>query len=126
MNLKEIARSRGTNLKRIAEQCNIPPSTLYAISSGDTNFDNVGISIAIKVAESLGMTVEELYTGKEQPKNEPLTLSPDERKLVDLFRRMDDAQQAKYLGLAPTFVVASEKDGAGSREDAAMAGRAVK
>lgn len=48
MNLKELAKLRGTNLKRISEQTQIPASTLYAISQGETTFDNVGVSRFLK------------------------------------------------------------------------------
>ncbi len=51
-------------MKKVAEKCGLPPSTLYAISSGDTNFENVGISTFVKIADALGMTADELYMGK--------------------------------------------------------------
>ena len=61
MNLKELAKLRGTNLKRISEQTQIPASTLYAISQGETTFDNVGVSRFLKLADALGMTAEQLH-----------------------------------------------------------------
>ena len=61
MNLKELARARGTNLKKVAEQCGVPPSTLYAISSGETNFENVGIGLFMKIAYALDLDTEDLY-----------------------------------------------------------------
>ena len=89
MDLKRLAREKGTNLKRVAEQCAIPPSTLYAISRGDTNFGNVGIDTAIKVANALGMTVEELYTGEAPEASRDSEISPDESRLLRMFRMMD-------------------------------------
>lgn len=87
MKLKELARERGTNLKQVAEKCGIPPTTLYAISRGDTNFDNVGIGTAIKVANALGMTVEELYTGKKaQLSAYSRPLDDDELSLISDYR----------------------------------------
>ena len=89
MDLKRLAREKGTNLKRVAERCGVPPSTLYAISRGDTNFGNVGIDTAIKVANALGMTVEELYTGEAPGASKDSEISPDESRLLRMFRMMD-------------------------------------
>lgn len=118
MDLKSLARSRGTNLKRVAEECGIPPTTLYAISRGDTNFDNVGIGTAIKVAGALDMSVEELYTGKTTVTYAAINLSEygdaepngsesddpplndDERELVELFRSLPPkGRHAVLVGL---------------------------
>lgn len=104
MNLKELARQRGTNIKQVAEKCGIPASTLYAISRGDTNLENVGIDTVIKVAGALGMTAEELYLGPDcwesmkrdavqysethSPFDE-LAISTIESELIGLFRSMN-------------------------------------
>lgn len=98
MNLKDLARAKGTNLKRVAEECGIPPTTLYAISRGDTNFDNIGIGIAMKVARCLGITVEELYTGVPADKREPQPgLSQEDRMLISLFHSMSAQGRANLL-----------------------------
>ena len=125
MDLKNLARSKGTNLKRIAEESGIPPTTLYAISRGDTNFDNVGISTAIKVANALGMTVEELYSG-DNAKLSTMSFSSDkmtfdELELLQLYRRMDDADKSTFLDMARSLAFAGDvkkKDarGAASRD----------
>ena len=62
MNLKEVARSSGTNIKQLAEKCDVPASTLYSISRGDTNLDNVGIDLFLKIAHGLNVSSEELYS----------------------------------------------------------------
>lgn len=112
MNLKELARSKGTNLKQVAEKCGIPPTTLYSISRGDTNFDNVGINTAIKVANALGITVEELYTGesKQRPHARQMRVSDKERRLVELYREMDAQYRAMLLKSAEAYAGASVKE----------------
>lgn len=61
MNLKEVAKSKGTNIKQLAEKCGVPASTLYSISRGDTNLDNVGVDLFLKIAKGLDVSSEELY-----------------------------------------------------------------
>ena len=94
MNLKELARSKGTTLNKVAEKCGIPASTLYAISSGVTNFDKVGIATFMKVAEALDITPEELY-GKSKPSTDRIRveLSKDERYLIDTYRSLTRVNQ---------------------------------
>ena len=58
MNLKELAKAKGTNLKKVAERCGVPPTTHYAISSGSTKFENVGIGTFMKIAKELGMSAK--------------------------------------------------------------------
>lgn len=105
MNLKEIARARGTNLKKVAEKCGIPASTLYAISRGDTNFDNVGISTFLKIAEALDMDAEELY-GRDVQDHAQL-LSYEEQELIDIMRTVTFEGQRQLLiyarGIAHTY-----------------------
>lgn len=112
MNLMELAKSKGTNLKKVAEQCGIPPTTLYAISRGDTNFDNVGIGIVMKVANALDMTVDELYTGKPSIHYAVVSIErdDDERELVELFRSMQPEHRALLMDNARAFAALSEKD----------------
>lgn len=106
MNLKELAKARGTNLKRISEQTGVPASTLYAISQGESTFDNVGVSTFKKVAEALGMTVDELY---ELPNITPENMSyyfvklgedDSERELLGLYQKMDDRSRSVLLATA--------------------------
>lgn len=123
MNLKELAKLKGTNIKQLAEKCNIPASTLYAISSGDTNFDNVGISVFIKIADALGMKAEELYDAQKTnyyivpldepeehdgPKQSDESKRPDEcDELCELYRSMTDEGRSQLMiyarGLAATY-----------------------
>ena len=109
MDLKRLARSKGTNLKQVAEKCGIPPTTLYAISRGDTNFDNVGISTAMKVANALGMTVEQLYTGEVDPPAEIMHDS-EEHELIYLYRNMSPDMQKTLVETARNFAALSGVD----------------
>ena len=117
MNLKELARHRGTNLKQVAEKCGIPASTLYAISRGDTNLDNVGIDTFLKLSGALGMDAQELMNemngvsnSTRPPARQEEDLSTDEQKLVALYRKMDAQYKAMMLKNAEAYVAASGKE----------------
>ena len=62
---------------------------------------------------------------KAQPSDIGIDLSPEEHRLLDLFRKMDDENRARFLDAAGVYVAASEKYGAGNREDVERAGIAV-
>ena len=104
MNLKEIAKSRGTNLKKVAEKCGVPASTLYAISSGDTNYENVGIGLFMKIAKALDMTTEELYEMESHVEYAVVELKDeltvDEMELLDYYRYLDDDEKKQVLSIA--------------------------
>lgn len=100
MNLKEIAKMRGTNLKQVAEKCGVPASTLYAISSGDTNFEKVGIGLFIQIADALNMTPDELYGRNTEPKEGRVPINPDEEELVMMFRCMRKTDREIFINLA--------------------------
>lgn len=117
MNLKELARHRGTNLKQVAEKCGIPASTLYAISRGDTNLDNVGIDTFLKLSGALGMDAQELMNemngvsnSTRPPARQEEALSTDEQRLVALYRKMDAQYRAMMLKNAEAYVAASGKE----------------
>lgn len=61
--IQDLFSERRIKVAPFARENGITPSTLYAIISGKTAFENIGISIFIKIAEGLGMTAEELYYG---------------------------------------------------------------
>lgn len=133
MNLKELAKLKGTNIKKLSEKCGLPPSTLYAISSGDTNLDNVGIDMFLKIADALEMSAEQLkgtmdgssvsYAVVELPTADSTT--SEERELLFLYRRMDAENRARMMDNARAFAALSEKDGAGNRADVERAGKSL-
>ena len=120
MNLKELARARGTNIKQLSEVSGIPATTLYAISRGDTNFDKVGIKMFFMLSESLGMSAEDLrefsitgevpehdeadetLSSEVDTKNESCidTIDEDEHILLEQLHKMDDAQRSVLLSVA--------------------------
>lgn len=106
MNLKEYARLRGTNIKRLSEKSGIPASTLYAISSGDTDFDHTGISVFNAISSALGVTSDELYyalrfgTCEAEERNNTIDLTDSERELIEMYRSLsEDSRDAVMVVL---------------------------
>ena len=84
--------------------------TSRAISQGGSNFESVGIDIFIKVADALGMSVEDL---RELPNVTPENVeyylvtiedSDQERELLELFDKMDDVARDALLSTARALV----------------------
>lgn len=109
MNLKEYARLRGTNIKKLSEKSGIPASTLYAISSGDTDFDHTGISVFNAISSALGVTSDELYYAlrfedyKIEEKQSSVELTDDERDLIEMYRSISDDARDFLMVMAITL-----------------------
>ena len=133
MNLREYCKTKGTNIKQLAEKLDIAPSTLYSISNGETSPDNVGISLFMSIAAALNCSTEELhrvlttsevhYAVVELPSE--CDLDNDESELLALYRNMDDKHKELLLENARSFSALSIKDGARATEDVERAGIAV-
>ena len=104
MNLREYARAHGTNIKQVAEQIGVSPSTLYAISSGETDFDHAGISIFIAIAKALRVSTDEMYAalryGEErQDECSTCVLTKDEREIIEVYRNISPQGQDAVMTL---------------------------
>ena len=104
MNLKEVAKAQGTNIKKVSEICGVPASTLYSISRGDTNLENVGVVHFMKISRALGMTVEELFgiMNSDLPVEVESSdeLTDEEMDLLDYYRALDDAKKNEVRDFA--------------------------
>ena len=110
MNLRDFCKERGTNIKRVAEQLGIAPSTLYSISSGETSLDNVGISLFMDVAHALGCTADELHgilSGTDCGFTEHGQLTERESELLGIMRNVTNEGANQILifarGVACTY-----------------------
>lgn len=56
----QIFSERCINIRAFARQNNLKPTTLYTITSGETDPHKIGIDTWIKIAHGLGMTADEL------------------------------------------------------------------
>lgn len=111
----------GFTQKDAAEYFGVSLSTYKKWEQGQGKLNG---GILGEVADKYGVTVDYLLGIAPKPKPQ-LQLAPNEQRLIRLFRKMDATTQEKFLDMAGVFVSASEKDGAGSERDAALAGRSV-
>lgn len=106
MELKDYCKLKGTNIKRVAEQANIPLSTLYTIASGKTPLDSVGISMFMKIAEVLEVPTDELYNvlkNDELIDDNTRYLTDDEITIMDNYRAISSYSRTGVLILFSTF-----------------------
>ena len=94
--------ARNMSQAELSRRSNVPKSSLSRYLNGD----EMPASKLKAIATALDMSSDALL-GIDTP----LVLSVDELRLVTLYRKMDTDNREKFLGIAPTFVVASEKDG---------------
>lgn len=113
MDLKEFCRQRGTTLKRVAEQANIPLSSAYTIASGTTPLDNVGISVFMRIADVLNCTTDELYIALRDDAPSPYTvrnLTESETALVDNYRALSTAGRSILDGVVQGLLLTHPKN----------------
>lgn len=106
MNLKQLCKEKGTNINKLAEKVGVTPSTLYAISNGDTTLNNVGVSLFIAISSELGYTTDELYALLSGAPESP-QLTDTEQEIVDIMRSITPQGQQQLLlfarGVSSTF-----------------------
>jgi transcriptional regulator with XRE-family HTH domain len=90
-NVSKVIVSMGMERKEFLADCGLSHS---AISTGLKRKDCPSAEIAYRCAQTLGTTVECLVTG-----NDPQGLAPDERNLLDNFRRLDDRDRQDVVGI---------------------------
>jgi hypothetical protein len=88
----EVLRARlGKERKAVIAGCGLNHG---AFTQGLTQHGSPAVDTACRIAQSLNTTVEYLVTG-----NDPQGLAPDERDLLDNFRRLDDRDRQDVVGI---------------------------
>lgn len=113
MNLKELCKAKGTNIKRLAEQLNVSQSTLYSISNGATSIEGVGISLFIDIANALDCTTDELYcvlVNQGEITYTVRNLTESETALVDNYRALSTAGRSILDGVVQGLLLTHPKN----------------
>jgi len=58
--LAELRKSRGLSQRRLAAAAHVPNSKVIALESGVYKMQNVTLAVAKRLADALGVTMEEL------------------------------------------------------------------
>lgn len=62
---KELLQEKGYTAYRLNKEHRIPTNTVNDLCSGKTEFKNVRVGTALKLAKVLGMSIEEIYNYME-------------------------------------------------------------
>ena len=90
-NLKEALDFRGLQQKELAHKSNI---SLRSIESYlRTNGSIPSAEKAVQIAQILGVTVEFLITGKNEPTDAVPSIDPEIRKLINHIKRLPKSNQ---------------------------------
>lgn len=118
--IRDILKSRKIKPATFANSIDVPTSTMYSITRGQTKMENIGIGTFIKIARGLGMTAEELYYGESHAKR---VIYSDYRQeeLNGHYESLNDDSKDDLVGFVKSFAADPErrisKDGA---EDAGI------
>lgn len=133
MENEERRRSIGRHLQQLRKNAGYKSAASFASEMGMkagtyTSYEQGEAAISLErawdMADALQVSIDDL-AGRQWPPGGSPALSTDERGLVASYRKMDPPDREKLRGVADTFVVASEKDGAGAVGDVARSGVAI-
>lgn len=99
--IQELLDENGYRPATFARMVGVPQSTFAEILSGKRDFNNVGVSKIIAIAQGFGVTVEYLSGEPGAPKY------PHERmkaRMSDLFAQLNEDGQRKLIDIANDMV----------------------
>ena len=96
-NLKSELEYQGLQVKELAAKCGISRNTLANYLTGHNSLPTA--DNAVKIAQSLGVSVEYLMTGDSSTKSLIDSLPPKYRKLLKVFQALDETDQEAVLHL---------------------------
>lgn len=94
----ELIKRNYKNLSEFSKEADIPYGTVYDIVKGKTKFENIGVTVFIKICKALDMTVEELYYGLSAP--EPKYSDPRQTALNRYYESMNEEGKNTLLNTA--------------------------
>ena len=96
-NLKSELEYQGLQVKELAAKSGISRNTLANYLTGHNSLPTA--DNAVKIAQSLGVSVEYLMTGDSSTKSLIDSLPPKYRKLLKVFQALDETDQEAVLHL---------------------------
>lgn len=98
--IRERAERRGMTVYALSKMSGVPKSNLYRIINGETQFGNVPVRQFVGIAHALGISADELYTGKPYAAAPSIdrryrALDAEGRTLVDIALDAAEARQSE-------------------------------
>lgn len=112
--LSTILKEKNSNANELAEKTNIPPTTIYSIIKRDNT--KVDIEVLLKICNALDVDMErfyeEYYTNDTTIKKENVSdeYSNEEKRLINIYRKLTSYQQGQILGRAEMFAEQNQSD----------------
>lgn len=101
--IKNRREEIGMTVDELAEKLSKNRATIYRYERGD--IEKLPIEILEPISRALGVSPGYLMGWTDEPsKKAALTLSPDERHLVELFRQLTAKEQGNIIGRAELLV----------------------
>lgn len=104
--LKSLLEERGISVNQLSNATGIAKPTLYAIINRDSS--RADIDILSKIAAALGVSLD--FFASKSTTQEVISLSPNERILVDNYRHSDSDGRDAIMYVSSTFRKIHEKN----------------
>lgn len=107
--LGELMQERHLKIAEVARICDLPDSTVRSIVQRKQK--RVGLDVAIKLSDGLGITLERLQGSQDDPGESPENvLSAREQEIVRKFRALSLDNQAKLQELLLLYLGSQEHE----------------
>ena len=116
----------GMSIQEFANRAGLKYTTAHDIVTGKANPENIGTRTFKKIANVFNTTMDALSANmvdESQPPAQPPALTPDEERLLELFRSMDKSDRAVLFQTAARFATFA---GVGQERRGRAAERAVR
>lgn len=105
MKLKEYRKARKLTQQNVADFLGIPCKTYQNYEREVRDADS---EILCKLADLYGVTLDALFGRQAIGNLDELVLAADEIQLVELYRRMTDADKQTFISNAQVFAIAGD------------------
>jgi len=107
--LSELMQERQLKIAEVARICDLPDSTVRSIVQRQQK--RVGLDVAIKLSDGLGITLERLQGSHDELDESPESaLSVREQEMVRKFRALSPENQAKLHELLLLYLGAQDHE----------------
>lgn len=106
--LQTILDQKGLSIPQAARACGIPDSTLRSIITRKNK--TVALEVAMKISKGLGISLEYLNGMEEKKTKKNYALHPDEEKLLNGFRSLNNEGKKYIFQTLDMAIVAYKED----------------